>query len=246
MGFLGGVGSLVKGIGKAGVGTASAVGKAGVGISGGIGKSLGKQFNNSSGLVLGSVLTGAVAGGLLADQDGQVDPRTAALKGGAVGALAAAVPGGAAFGAGFGVAATGAAVTGVNALGAVGNALTRPMTKGERAIQLLKEDKTLTEAQLLKKGAVAGSKEAVDIGLTNISDLKLSNLAVPMLVGSSIIKGIGDGIKTFEKSRMGTNDGMLRRATPTIPIQQQSSGGGSYSNNAGATGDLVFSMFNNR
>ena len=44
---------------------------------------------------------------------------------------------------------------------------------------------------------------------------------------------------------MGTNDGMMRTSTPTIP-QTSSSGTPSYANNGGATGDLVFSLYNNR
>jgi hypothetical protein len=73
---------------------------------------------------------------------------------------------------------------------------------------------------------------------------KLSATATPLLVGTMAVKGITQGIKTFEKRRMGTNDGRLVGPAPTIPMNQERTP--SYANNAGATGDLVFSMFNNR
>jgi hypothetical protein len=42
---------------------------------------------------------------------------------------------------------------------------------------------------------------------------------------------------------MGKHDGQMRKATPVIPQVDRSP---SYANNGGATGDLVFSMYNNR
>lgn len=82
------------------------------------------------------------------------------------------------------------------------------------------------------------------VGLDNLGDIKLSKFGVAALSVGLLASGTGKAYKTFEKSRMGTNDGMLRSATPIIPQAQSS--GSSYMNNAGATGDLVFSMFNNR
>ena len=72
---------------------------------------------------------------------------------------------------------------------------------------------------------------------------KLSATATPLLLGAMAVKGIGEGIKTFEKSRMGTNDGTFVGPAPNLPTTNNSP---SYANNAGATGDLVFSLFNNR
>lgn len=83
------------------------------------------------------------------------------------------------------------------------------------------------------------------VGLGNLSDFELNKTtAIPLILGATAIKGISDGIKTFEKSRMGLNDGTMRRATPEMPRADQVAP--SYANNAGATGDLVFSMFKNR
>lgn len=83
------------------------------------------------------------------------------------------------------------------------------------------------------------------IGLDNLGDFKLNKpTAIPLILGASAIKGISEGVKSFEKSRMGTNDGMMRKATPMIPTVPQNSP--SYANNAGATGDLVFAMHKNR
>jgi hypothetical protein len=44
---------------------------------------------------------------------------------------------------------------------------------------------------------------------------------------------------------MGMNDGRMRSATPDIPMPQVTNSA-SYANNAGATGDLVFALHNNR
>lgn len=74
---------------------------------------------------------------------------------------------------------------------------------------------------------------------------KLSATASPILIGAMAVQGISQGIKTFEKSRMGTNDGQMVGPAPSLPTIQNNRTP-SYANNAGATGDLVFSMFNNR
>lgn len=250
----------LEGIGKLALGTTEAVGNVGLGATGGAGKLLINAFDKHPGMVIGSALTAGAFGAIAADQDGQADPGRTALKAGTFGLAGAALGGSAAI-TGVGIATAGAAITGMNALGTIGSSMMRPMTKGEKADKLIKEntkaiakDTTgkitkLTDKELLAQGAVKGSSEAVDIGLTNLGDFKLNKiLASSMIVGAAAIKGIGGGVQAFEKSRMGMNDGMMRRATPTIPVQQQSGGGGggSYHNNAGATGDLVFSMFKNR
>lgn len=81
------------------------------------------------------------------------------------------------------------------------------------------------------------------VGLDNLSDISLSGFGKAALGIGLVASGAGKAYKTFEKSRMGVNDGMLRSATPIVPQAQQQS---NYLDNAGATGDLVFSMFNNR
>lgn len=83
------------------------------------------------------------------------------------------------------------------------------------------------------------------IGLDNLGEFKLNKpTAIPLILGASAVKGISEGVKAFEKSRMGTNDGMMRKASPIVPTIQQNSP--SYASNAGATGDLVFAMHKNR
>jgi hypothetical protein len=208
-----GLGGILKGIGKLGLGSARAVGEISMDIAKVPGKSLMHQFDNRAAAVVGTVLAGATAGAVLADQDGQVDPRKAAGRGAAWGAGLAAF-GGATVASGAALGVAGAAMIGVNALGTVG----RGMIKAPKG----------------------------PVGLGDLGEFKLNKAtAIPLILGASAFKGLADGVSAFEKSRMGTNDGIIRNATPIVPVQQQSSGG-SYSNNAGATGDLVFSMFKNR
>ena len=203
----------LKGTGKLAMGTAELTGKAAMGVSEGIGKSLLGNAAKHPGLVGGAVLTSGLTAGVLADQDGQVDPGRAALKGAGAGLLLSAA-GGAGIASGFGVAALGAGVMGVGALGTIG----RSMIKAPKG----------------------------PVGIGDLGEFELNKkFAVPLILGATAIKGMSKGVEAFEKSRMGTNDGMMRKATPMMPMIQQSSGG-SYSNNAGATGDLVFAMHKNR
>lgn len=81
------------------------------------------------------------------------------------------------------------------------------------------------------------------LSFSNMGDLKFSGLGVGMLVGSSAIEGTKRAVKKFEQIRMGKHDGQMRTATPVIPQVDRTP---SYANNGGATGDLVFSMYNNR
>ena len=81
------------------------------------------------------------------------------------------------------------------------------------------------------------------LSFSNMGDIKFSGLGVGMLVGSSAIEGTKRAINKYEQIRMGKHDGQMRTATPIIPqVERQPS----YANNGGATGDLVFSMYNNR
>lgn len=81
------------------------------------------------------------------------------------------------------------------------------------------------------------------VGLGNLGDVKFSKLGVGLMVGSALYEGTSKAVAKFEGIRMGTSDGMMRKPTPIIP---QSNSQPSYANNGGATGDLVFSMYNNR
>lgn len=81
------------------------------------------------------------------------------------------------------------------------------------------------------------------LSFSNMGDIKFSKLGVGLLVGGALYEGMGKAHNKFITGRMGTNDGMMRTSTPIIPQSQNSP---SYANNGGATGDLVFSMYNNR
>lgn len=82
------------------------------------------------------------------------------------------------------------------------------------------------------------------VNLNNLGDIKLSKLGTGLLIGGALFEGGSKAIAKFEGIRMGTSDNLMRKATPTIP--QNTSNQPSYANNGGATGDLVFSMYNNR
>lgn len=219
-----GMGAL-KGAGTVALGGAELTGRAAMGASGGIGRSILGTAAAHPGLVAGAVLTTSAFSGIAADQDGQVDPGRAMLKGAAGGLLLSAVPGAAGLTAGAGVAALGAGVMGAGALGTVGKSMIK-MPKGQ-------------------------------MGLGDLGELELNKkFAVPLILGASAIKGIADGVSTFEKGRMGQNDGMYRGPSPQLPRPDQTAvtsignpttlSNRYYANNAGATGDLVFAMHKNR
>jgi hypothetical protein len=262
------IGKILSGLGSFGLGTAGVVGNTALGVTGGIGKSIVNQFGKNSGHLIGAALAGAALGGIVADQDGQVDPGKAALKGGAIGLGLSAIPGGAAAMTGLGIGVAGMGVMAANAFGEIGKHMVKPKTIGEKAEEFTKDfkaknPKLVGEAyekklgsELEKAGLEVGSKKAVKIGIGNLSDFKLSKMAVPLIVGSSLIEGLAGGVKAFEKSRMGVNDGMMRSATPMLPRSDQTAvaqpgnpttlSNSYYANNAGATGDLVFAMHKNR
>ena len=87
------------------------------------------------------------------------------------------------------------------------------------------------------------------------SSVLLGVRATPLGVGvigtGALIAGTGKAANNYMQSLRGTNDGTLRTNAPinTYAQGQQVSGqqmGHSYANNAGATGDLVFALHNQR
>lgn len=267
----GALGGIVKGIGGLALGGAELTGKGAIGGAGFVGKSLINSVKGNPFAAIGAVATGAAIGHTVADLDGQADTKRTAING-ALFATGAATFGGAGLVSGLGMAGAGAAMMGVNALGTVGSSMLSVKTKGEKYNELYKEfqgkskglsGKKLQEAskdfgkQLKSTGAEAGSMEEMDIGLGNLNDFKLNKgVAVPMIMGAAAIKGIAGGVKAFEKSRMGMNDGRMRSATPDLPTPDQTmitspgnptyNSNSYYANNAGATGDLVFALHKNR
>lgn len=73
--------------------------------------------------------------------------------------------------------------------------------------------------------------------LTTKGGLKLTGLGKGILAAGAIAGATKDAIHEIDKSRMGTVDNYITRATPRTP---------SYSNDAGASGDLVFALNANR
>lgn len=81
------------------------------------------------------------------------------------------------------------------------------------------------------------------VRLSNLGDIKLSGIGYTAMFGSAFYEGASRALGKWEGIRMGTNDNLMRTQTPTIPTRNSQP---SYANNGGATGDLVFSMYNNR
>lgn len=81
------------------------------------------------------------------------------------------------------------------------------------------------------------------LSFSNMSELKFTPLGKGLVLGAGLYEGLGKAANKFVQGRMGTHDGMMRTATPVIP---KNTNAPSYSNNGGATGDLVFAMYNNR
>lgn len=87
-------------------------------------------------------------------------------------------------------------------------------------------------------------KDASEIkGISDMGKLEFTKTGVGILAAGAAYEGISKGLKKYEEIRMGKNDGMFRSQTPTLPEIEKVP---SYANNGGATGDLVFSMYNNR
>lgn len=214
--------NLGKKIGKAGLGFTEKVGNTALGLAGSVGDQvIGSAFNNS-GKFIASVGGIGLAAGALASEDGQTDVRNATIKGGLIGAGLATIPGGMTAGAAIGVGVLGLGATSISAIETLGNSMVKlPTSK---------------------------------IGIETIGEVGLTGIGKGLLTGASVISGIRKGYKAFEKSRMGTNDGQFRKATPSLPvIEAPSIQGPNYNfsyrkdiNFAGATGDLVFSLYDNR
>lgn len=80
---------------------------------------------------------------------------------------------------------------------------------------------------------------------------KATPLGVGVIGAGMLIAGTGKAANNYMQSLRGANDGTLRTNAPinTYALGQQVSGqrmGHSYANNAGATGDLVFALHNQR
>lgn len=69
-----------------------------------------------------------------------------------------------------------------------------------------------------------------------ISDYSLSGFGKAMVIGGSLVKGAKDAFNTYMSSKVGQRDGYISSVTPQIRL----------ADNAGATGDLVFALNNNR
>lgn len=207
-----------SGVGKAGLGLANGVGASAIGMSKVAGHMPAKNMMKAPGMFAASLGVGAASGMLMADAFGE-DPKEGAKQMG-VAAFAGASLGAAGAITKTGAIAAGAAIGGAGVIADFGTKMVKPRI-----------DKV--------------TKKAVDPKM--FSDFKLSGKG-KMLFGAGIaLTSASKAFNTYEKSRMGTNDGMMRTATPMIPQpMDQGKGQPSYANNAGATGDLVFSMFNNR
>lgn len=206
-----------KGVGKAGLSVGGGLAKLGGGFAEGVGKTVGYGGHRVLNHAINNPMkTALFAGGVAAAGYGLADLDNRSDK--------ASVAGKAALGAVAATAIPGAAGAGMVGLaGAVGAA-------GVGAGALMS----------LGKAAIATPKEP--ISFNNLSDLKFSKTGAALLIGGAAVEGFGKAAKKYEQIRMGQNDGMLRKQTPIIPQNQQPS----YANNGGATGDLVFSMYNNR
>lgn len=93
----------------------------------------------------------------------------------------------------------------------------------------------------LGKAMIKTPKEVTSF--SDMGQLKLSKTGVALLSAGAAFEGISNAARKWESIRMGKNDGMVQTQTPTLPQVDDIP---SYSNNGGATGDLVFAMYNNR
>lgn len=82
--------------------------------------------------------------------------------------------------------------------------------------------------------------------ITKFSDMgkiELTKTGGALLTLGAVTEGMIGAARKWESIRMGKSDGMMHTQTPTLPQVQDTP---SYQNNGGATGDLVFAMYNNR
>lgn len=97
------------------------------------------------------------------------------------------------------------------------------------AVHVLKGDSFITGKKPLLK---TGADNYMPFGL------KATGLGTTLAIGGSLVTGTPQAIETLNKNRQGTNyDSQPVSIAPTIPA---------YSNNGGATGDLVFALNNLR
>jgi len=89
---------------------------------------------------------------------------------------------------------------------------------------------TETIARVKKKNVITGKR-------SKVGGVKVKPLGHAAIALGATIEGLSKAKDTLERSRMGTMDGHITRATPRIP---------SYQLNSGATGDLVFALNANR
>lgn len=208
---------ILKGLGKAGFGSLGGIGKATMGASRGLGEatiSIGREIGRglSKDMTKSALVIGA---------------------GAAMGGLLADADGNApigktaAIGAGIGAIST-AIPGGASAVGLIGAGGAALAASGAEALGSV--GKHMIK---MPKGALT---------LDNLNEIKMTGLGKGLLGGAVLLGGVKDAYSYYEKSRMGVNDGMLRTATPTVPIQKQQS----FDNNGGATGDLVFALNNLR
>ena len=214
---------VLKSIGKGAFGVAkgAAIGTARIGgdIAGAIGKGTTAYGSKILGNALSSPLkTAAAIGGAAAIGYGLADLDGRSDGGRVAGKAALGVAAASAI-PGVSTVAAGAAMAGVGVASSVGGLV---MGLGNKMIKAPSQP----------------------INFSNLNEVGFTKLGKGLIVGAGLYEGASKAIGKFENIRMGTNDGMMRTHTPTIPQRQSNSP--SYANNGGATGDLVFSMYNNR
>lgn len=80
----------------------------------------------------------------------------------------------------------------------------------------------------------------------NLIGMKFSNLGKGLLFVGALGVGTGEAAKDFTKERTGYNNGQVYNNAPLFNGQAFKSMGSSYSDNAGATGDLGFALHDQR
>lgn len=214
---------LISGLGKGIWNVGKGLGSAYVDIGKGLGKEAIHLGKNSPGFVgsnfataIGTAAAGAAVGGLMTDEQAGENSRDRIGKG----AIGGSLMGLSSMGAGaMGFAATGG-------LAAAGSALSNIYGIGAKSISLPKN------MDSMKLGDMTGAK--------------FTGFGKAMLGLGAVAQGVRGADEAFIKSRTGRSDGRVRSATPMIPNYSQQTSGGSYSNNGGATGDLVFALNNLR